>query len=591
MFESVALPEGQRRDAFHDGGLVIPKVQEKPRLNKPPMIYWMQAAAAAAFTGSDPLRDAIWMYRVPSLLAAIVTVLATWRIGCGMFDARAAALGAALLAVCPLFAWEAHQARADHVMVAATTVAMGALWRVWRDRATDFVSPGTRSAPRDAKGRLNGVPPARSHRHCPRAGNVGGTMSALALWVAVGIGILTKGPITPLIVSSAALALCITTRRWTWLRRTRPVLGVLILAAMIAPWVWAVGERIGWEPYLGIVRDEVLGRSIEAREGHWGPPGYHTVLLAVLFWPGSLTTALAIGRAFRKAIPAPSHMGDRGSAARLRLEFERWGRRAPGRRGELFCLAWILPAWIAFELVLTKLPHYTMPMYPAVALLSARAALSARLPSHRPALQFGKWFWRLWGWFLLSAAWLVCGLGLYGLVVTPRSLGFIGFAILVVLVAATVGATRRFARAGKDNSWSKGLLAGLAVSIPVSIGAHQFVAPAIAMMSHVMVRSVNRVDPEGRRPIAAVDYHEPSLVFLTRGRVELISAEALPAWYESHPNGLWLASLGIKTLRYRGMDTWHDFFWWFNFANGRLQDLYLFDAEKYRAAAELDERP
>src|SRR5690606_24117103 len=115
MFESVALPAEQRRPDWHDGGVVLPKVQDRPRLNKPPLIYWLQAASAAVFTRGDPFRDAIWMYRVPSLIAAIAAVLITWRIGVGLFDdlwggASAAWLGAALLAVSPIVVWESHQA-------------------------------------------------------------------------------------------------------------------------------------------------------------------------------------------------------------------------------------------------------------------------------------------------------------------------------------------------------------------------------------------------------------------------------------------------------------------------------------------------
>lgn len=114
MFESRALPPAEQDDDLHSGGLTIPRVQDRDRLSKPPLIYWLQAAGAAAFTGGDPGRDAIWMYRVPSLVAAMLTVLATWRIGVSMFDPRAAWLGAAMLGVSPVFVWEAHQARADH---------------------------------------------------------------------------------------------------------------------------------------------------------------------------------------------------------------------------------------------------------------------------------------------------------------------------------------------------------------------------------------------------------------------------------------------------------------------------------------------
>jgi hypothetical protein len=131
MFESVALPEGERDAELHSGGLAVPMVGGKPRLNKPPLIYWLQGGSAAVFTGGDPLADAIWMYRVPSLVAGLVIVLATWRLGCSMFDPRVGWVGACLLAVSPVFVWEAHQARADMVMVAWTTLAMGQLWKLW----------------------------------------------------------------------------------------------------------------------------------------------------------------------------------------------------------------------------------------------------------------------------------------------------------------------------------------------------------------------------------------------------------------------------------------------------------------------------
>jgi 4-amino-4-deoxy-L-arabinose transferase-like glycosyltransferase len=41
-----------------------------------------------------------------------------------------------------------------------------------------------------------------------------------------------------------------------------------------------------------------------------------------------------------------------------------------------FCLAWLVPAWVLFELIPTKLPHYVLPMYPALALICARSAIA-----------------------------------------------------------------------------------------------------------------------------------------------------------------------------------------------------------------------
>ena len=43
-------------------------------------------------------------------------------------------------------------------------------------------------------------------------------------------------------------------------------------------------------------------------------------------------------------------------------------RHEPGAR---FLLCWLVPSWIVFEAVLTKLPHYVLPLYPAIAILFA----------------------------------------------------------------------------------------------------------------------------------------------------------------------------------------------------------------------------
>ena len=37
-----------------------------------------------------------------------------------------------------------------------------------------------------------------------------------------------------------------------------------------------------------------------------------------------------------------------------------------------------MPSWIVFEAVITKLPHYVLPLYPAIAFLTAGAVESTR---------------------------------------------------------------------------------------------------------------------------------------------------------------------------------------------------------------------
>ena len=111
------------RQMLESGDWVIPRVQDRPRLNKPPLIYWLQASSAWACTAGDPSRDAIWMYRLPSALAALGSVLLTWRLTRSISRATTAFLAASCLALSPLVAFDAHQARADQLLLFCTTAA------------------------------------------------------------------------------------------------------------------------------------------------------------------------------------------------------------------------------------------------------------------------------------------------------------------------------------------------------------------------------------------------------------------------------------------------------------------------------------
>ena len=518
MLESVTLPAAERDPARHGGGLVVPMVQDRPRLNKPPLIYWLQAASAGVLSSEDPKRDAIWMYRVPSLLAAILAVLITWRLGASMFGESAGKLGAALLAVCPVVAWEAHQARADMVLLAWTTLAVWGLWEIWKTKARRHEGTEARSG--------------------------GGTLRwALVFWIAVAGGVMTKGPVTPLVVGLAAVGMSAVSRRWGWLLALHAEIGTPIVAAAVVPWVWAVAERIGWEKYKATVLDEVLGRSVHGKEGHWGPPGYHLLLLAVLFWPGSLMTASGLASAVRAARRKvePASVVDAGGTP---VEIEGAGISGDACR---FCLAWIVPAWIVFEAVSTKLPHYVLPMYPAVALLSARAVLSVgaqRTMNGGPAM-LGHSIWLAIGAGIVFAA-----LGVTALTVRMRTGMDAGVVAIAAAVAGVVALWNlRISWGGVlSNEGVRAQLGGIVaacVTFPVLLS---FGLPPWMRTSENLVNAASKLDPTGRRALAAVGYHEDSLTFLTRGRVQRIDAPQVEDWLAKNPDGIVLWQMGREEL-------------------------------------------
>jgi 4-amino-4-deoxy-L-arabinose transferase-like glycosyltransferase len=525
MYESVALAPALQT-SFHDGGLVIPKVQDRPRLNKPPLIYWLQSASAGLFSRGNPYRDAIWMYRIPSLIAAIVAVLTVYRLGTRMFDRRTGWLAAALLAVSPVIAWEAHQARADMVLLACTTVAMAALWDCY------------------ARGRGGEDPSESSWK------------PALSFWIALSLGILTKGPITPLVVLLTILALGILAREWRWLGNTRPLLGIPLTILIVAPWVWAVGEKVGWDTYLATIRGETIGRSLSTREGHWGPPGYHTILLPVLFWPGSLLTAAGIALAFRAARDK-TRATDRGVAGSalstspsvprsvyrsLRTNL-RWDLSTSESRPYAFCLAWLLPSWILFELVTTKLPHYTMPLYPAIALISARAVLAAQagavdaLKDRGQRLGFRIWI-AIGVAFCALAPIVVAVLGGSATPVSP--LVWLGPLIAVFL---TFYLLRRAVRAYRSRSILRCVLVAVALAALVEFVIFSFILPnGWTLWISRQIASTMRHHGGGNGPAAVTGYTEDSLVFLTRASIDFLQPEDLMTWCRSHPDGIVFAS-------------------------------------------------
>ncbi|MFN7020185.1 MAG: ArnT family glycosyltransferase [Phycisphaerales bacterium] len=471
------------RQMFESGDYVLPRVQDRPRLNKPPLIYWLHCGSIALF-GDEEGRHAnanIWVFRLSSVLCAIGAGLLTWRIGLRVFDPRAAALGAALLAVCPMVAWDAHQARADQLLLLTTTGAMWAMLRAWRL--------------------------ARDN----------GAVTACAFWTFVALGVLAKGPVTPLVAGLTALALGVSTGRWGWVRGLRPVLGVGLLALIVAPWVVAVGDRVGWAEYARIVFSETIGRSASPKENHWFPPGFHLVVFSVLFWPGSLVTGLAVAWAARRAFPAARDRDGPGRLSRIRARLT----VVRGDMGLRFLLCWVVPSWIFFELISTKLPHYVMPLYPALALISARGVFAAeggRLPGVRsPGARAGFAVWVGVG----AAAMLgLTGVVLYaGRVDESRAwwslsdgLWLPGSVIVVGLIAAARALQRsQFMRA---QAWG--------VAMVVLWGA-TFLGRVLPSAERFWISTrIAAAGGPGASLVNASKFREDSLIFVHRGRVRVL---------------------------------------------------------------------
>jgi 4-amino-4-deoxy-L-arabinose transferase-like glycosyltransferase len=288
-----------------------------PRNLKPIGIYWLQVPfAKAARALHVATANPIWPYRLPSLAGGIVAVLATFEIGLAMADRRKALLAAGMLASCVILTVESHIAKTDAALLGATTVAMAVLARAYR-----------------------GLPVGRGQ--------------AALFWVAMGVGILLKGPITPMVAGFTCITLAAVDRRAAWLRVLRPASGVALLAVIVLPWFIAIAFATHGAFFGDAVGGDLGHKLSGGDDAHGAPPGTHLVLLLLLAFPATLPVL--------RSLPGWWHE-----------------RRDPAFR---FLLAWIIPAWVVFEAVPTKLPHYTLPLYPAIFLLAA--LLWDRVPAGR----------------------------------------------------------------------------------------------------------------------------------------------------------------------------------------------------------------
>lgn len=483
------------RQMLESGDWVIPRVQDRPRLNKPPLIYWLQASSAWVMTAGDPSRDAIWMYRLPSALAALGSVLITWRLTRAISGASTAFLAASCLALSPLVAFDAHQARADQLLLFCTTAAMACLWRCWR--------------------------PAHAGRPVP-------LRWALAFWLALAAGVLAKGPITPLVAALTIAALSWLRRDWRWTLTLRPGVGLLILAAAVGPWVYAVARQVGFADYLSLVWRESAGRAAGSSEGHFAPPGTHTILLIALLWPASLTTAKAVLESLREGWPRR-----RPADPALPLLTRAWralADRRAGKPADAFLLAWALPSWVFFELFGAKLAHYPMPLYPALAILSARAAVAFSARRLQPP-RLDALAWSAVGKLLGLGLMAYCIASMLGPTKMPILLGIPAVILgsAVITLASIPAHPAAYELALRRGRWAM-LLALLVV---FTLGR-----PLIPGDDSARIMQALRTIPAwDQRPLAST-HKQDSMVFHTRGRVERLDEPALPAWLRAHPDGL-----------------------------------------------------
>lgn len=440
------------KQMLETGDFVDIRFQGEARHKKPVGIYWLQSGvvALAETAGVREARTTIALYRVPSLIGAVAMVLLTYWAALAFAGRREAFLGAAFMAASIILMVEARLAKTDAVLGACSVAAMGALARAYLARGVVTLPAST----------------------------------VAGFWAAVALGVLVKGPMVVMFAGLCGLVLWVRERSGRWLLPLRPALGTAVVLLTVAPWFLAITLKSGGAFYAEAVGHDMLGKVGTAQTVHWAPPGFYALAFFATFWPAAVLAAIAIPFAWR-------HRNEDAIA---------------------FALAWIVPSWIVFEAVPTKLPHYVMPLYPAIAIVTVIAIARGFVGPHRPGARAAALL------IPFIPAGLAVGLAYAGMTLDQR-IPWVGLVFLAVSSAIALAAWWNFTRSAVGAA----ALLAIAASVVLSIAVFAFIQPVLQSLRvsprlAAVPRGLECADPA----VGTIGYREPSLVFLVGTELRML---------------------------------------------------------------------
>ncbi|HET7451749.1 MAG TPA: hypothetical protein VFL12_03350, partial [Thermoanaerobaculia bacterium] len=320
---------------------------------------------------------------------------------------------------------------------------------------------------------------------------------------------LAKGPLGLLLPALGAAATLVAGGRAIGGRRriaaassTARAAALLIFAAWFIPANAATGGRYLAE---GLGR-HVVGRALRPMEGHGGrflvSLPYYVPVILLGFSPGLLF------------LPAAA------SATA--------GGRIGGPAGRALLFGWSVPAFGLFSAAATKLPHYVLPIFPALAIAVAGTLAADRAGTLTPRDEV----WLRRGAILMAAVAALQIAALLALSIRFPAFALPGFALAAIVAGAS--GTAGIAHRSRRSRRAAGILtaaAGLAALVAAAI-----LLPALERTKPVPVlaRAARRAAPEW--PAATYAFEEPSLDFaLDRPPVERLRTPADVARWARRP--------------------------------------------------------
>lgn len=287
------------------GEWLTPHAPDEQVLNKPPLTYWLIGFSYKIFGASYGAA------RVPGVIAALCTLGVIYFLGFRFGGVREGVLAAAMLATSYLFLSFARMAMSDMLLTLFVTIGLACF--------TILITSNSNRA------------------------------KALVLvgYVALGLGVLTKGPIAFVLVAAPIGTELLISRDRSKVRKLRPLLGLITFLIVAAPYFVFVYSRLGAEP----LRFFFIGENVQRFTGGiyaWSqsPFWYEFAAFFSDFAPWSLLIPIAVW-------------------------FD-WKHRASTDRSTRILYLWLVWTIVLFSISNFKLDYYLLPAMPAAALIVGR---------------------------------------------------------------------------------------------------------------------------------------------------------------------------------------------------------------------------